>query len=161
MKYGCLGDEVNLASRLEALNKRYSSYLMIDDNTHGHLMRRHPSLFSLRHLDRVVVKGRASATDVYEVLSAQSTASDTVGKLVEEHAVAMEHYFARRFEEAKSHFARVTELEEMVRADDGLDVGSPFSPGAPGLFSSRIEGHLATPPPIDWDGADVLDSKEF
>ena len=57
MKYGVMGDGVNLASRLEELNKRYGTKNLISDKTfscEGVLDR-----FQLRHVDRVVVKGRS------------------------------------------------------------------------------------------------------
>merc|ERR1719382_817904 len=58
MKYGVLGDGVNLASRLEELNKRYSTEVLVsDDVTMQEGVR---DRFVIRPVDLVVVKGRSA-----------------------------------------------------------------------------------------------------
>jgi class 3 adenylate cyclase len=62
MKYGVLGDGVNLASRLEELNKRYVTKVLISDCTFSE-----PGVeekFVTRPLDMVVVKGKKLPTKV-------------------------------------------------------------------------------------------------
>ena len=57
MKYGVLGDGVNLASRLEELNKRNASKIMISINTFN--KKKVNEAFLIRPLDVVAVKGKS------------------------------------------------------------------------------------------------------
>ena len=62
--YSVLGDQVNLASRLEQLGKAYGIEIMIGEGT-AELV---GDDFLLRELDRVQVKGRKQALRIYELL---------------------------------------------------------------------------------------------
>jgi len=66
MKFGCLGDPVNLASRLEGLCKVYGVSVLCSGQTYDGLAP--DSGFLCRQLDLVLVKGRRSATRIYEVV---------------------------------------------------------------------------------------------
>ena len=71
MKYGVMGDGVNLASRLEELNKLYGTRILISDVTaRAPGMRAH---FLLRPVDFVAVKGRSSPVMVHEVVGRHPT----------------------------------------------------------------------------------------
>jgi class 3 adenylate cyclase len=66
MKYGVLGDGVNLASRLEELNKRYNTRVLCSQDTFD--QPEVESSFVTRPVDFVVVKGKVLPTKVYEVM---------------------------------------------------------------------------------------------
>jgi len=57
------GDEVNVAARLEQLNKEYGSYILISGSTWSRVK----ELFPCKHVSEVVVRGRTSPTEVYTV----------------------------------------------------------------------------------------------
>ena len=61
MNYSVIGDGVNLAARLEGLNKQYSTSIMISETTYQKVKDR----FICRYLDEVVVKGKTEAVRVY------------------------------------------------------------------------------------------------
>lgn len=61
--YTVHGDEVNIAARLEQLNKKYGTYLLTSEST----VRAAGAGFAFRRVDEVVVRGRAGATVVYAV----------------------------------------------------------------------------------------------
>jgi adenylate cyclase len=61
------GDEVNIAARLEQLNKEYGTYVMVSAQTRDAAIACDENLFSYKHLGNVVVRGRSMPTDVYGV----------------------------------------------------------------------------------------------
>jgi adenylate cyclase len=65
MNYSAIGDGVNLASRLEGLNKQYGTHIMISEATYQLVK----DLFECRLLDEVIVKGKTKPVRVYELLS--------------------------------------------------------------------------------------------
>mmetsp|Transcript_33419 Transcript_33419/g.92489 ORF Transcript_33419/g.92489 Transcript_33419/m.92489 type:complete len:957 (-) Transcript_33419:107-2977(-) len=66
MKFGCLGDPINLASRLEGLCKIYGVGVLCSGSTHDALPPEYG--FFCRKLDLVQVKGKREATWIYEVI---------------------------------------------------------------------------------------------
>mmetsp|Transcript_18870 Transcript_18870/g.54584 ORF Transcript_18870/g.54584 Transcript_18870/m.54584 type:complete len:673 (-) Transcript_18870:121-2139(-) len=69
MKFGCIGDDVNLTSRLENLCKMYGVGILCSEATHASLL---PSSGVLcRRLDCVQVKGKTQPTTIYEVLGCE------------------------------------------------------------------------------------------
>eukprot|EP00667_Euglena_gracilis_P008365 EG_transcript_8475 len=72
VSYTCLGANVNLASRLEALNKKFGTALCISAATYAGCA----DDFHFRHLARVSFPGRSEPLSVYEVLCATSEDED-------------------------------------------------------------------------------------
>jgi adenylate cyclase len=70
VEYAAIGDPVNLASRLEALNKEYGTSILISETTYQAVA----SLVEARPIDRVAVRGRQQAVAIYEVLRMQKAA---------------------------------------------------------------------------------------
>jgi len=72
MSYTVIGDAVNLGSRLESLNKQYSTRIIISDATRAAL----PDRYLFRPLGDVVVKGKTRPVAIFEVVGpAQSPVS--------------------------------------------------------------------------------------
>jgi adenylate cyclase len=63
MSYTVIGDNVNLGSRLESLNKDYKTRIIISDATRSRLT----GDFDIRPLGDVVVKGKSKAVQIFEV----------------------------------------------------------------------------------------------
>ncbi|KAJ3269003.1 hypothetical protein HK104_005207 [Borealophlyctis nickersoniae] len=64
LKYGCVGDDVNLCSRLEGLNKRYNTRIILSNECKTKL----PSTeYETRALEHVIVKGRSTPTYLHEL----------------------------------------------------------------------------------------------
>lgn len=66
LSYTALGDVVNLASRLEGLNKIYGTYTIVGESTHN-IVKNH---FEFHLLDKVAVKGKTQGFGIYELLGA-------------------------------------------------------------------------------------------
>jgi adenylate cyclase len=64
MSYTVIGDAVNLASRLESLNKEYGTSIIISDATRSRL----EGDYKVRPLGSAVVKGKSRPVDVFEVV---------------------------------------------------------------------------------------------
>jgi len=136
--YTMLGDAVNLAARLEGINKQFGTYTMISADTARALG---PEL-ELRELSRVAVVGRAEPVTVYEPLT--PTAPDTAEsrrRLLAAFAEALQLYYDGAFERALAAF-------EAIAAHD---------PPA-GRYAARCR-ELIAEPPADWNGVWVMTSK--
>ncbi len=139
-----IGDAVNLASRIEQLTKVYRARLLIGEHTFRSL--RDPGSLCIRKVDRVAVKGKDTAVELYEVLDAEPPGRREAKRRT--HALlqsAMSAYVEREFEHAQAEFRRMA-------AEDPEDA-------VPGIFADRCAIYRATPPASDWDGFERLTSK--
>lgn len=132
--YTAMGDSVNLASRLEGLNKEYGTRIVISEST-----RREISSDDLifRELDLIRVKGKQQPVTIYEVFSADAAANG--GKeLAELFGRGRDAYKLQDWRTAKSLF-------EEVLARWPNDTPAQ-------IFAARCEEYLAEKPAVDWDG---------
>jgi adenylate cyclase len=143
-QYTALGDNMNLASRLESLTKEYGVNLMISELT---LLKLGPKAreFRLRPLDLVQVKGKSKAVKIHEVLPNWSPWAKE-DALLEKFFEAYERkYLQRRFAEAKAQF------EEILHA-------LPEDKATRRLLK-KAEEFLVNPPPESWDGVTIFTTK--
>jgi len=63
MSYTVIGDNVNLGSRLESLNKDYKTRIIISDATRTRLT----TPYDVHPLGDVVVKGKSKAVAIFEI----------------------------------------------------------------------------------------------
>jgi adenylate cyclase len=138
--YTLLGDEVNLASRLEGLNKLYgtaiiASSAVMDEAGDG---------FEWRRLDRVAVKGRRQGTLICELLGPKSEVAADILAARDAYERALDAYLARQFDRAGDLF------DEAVRLRPG-DLAAT-------MMRERVHA-LADNPPLAWDGVHVMEEK--
>ena len=137
--YTVMGDTVNLASRLEGAAKVFGTLSLVA----GATVQAAAGAVAFRELDWLQVKGRSEPVPVFEVMPGEATASRV--EAWERYAAGLAAYRARRFDEAREHFAAALKVE----LDDG--------PSREML--SRCDEYLVNPPPPDWRGEHVLHSK--
>jgi adenylate cyclase len=139
--YTAIGDNVNLASRLEGANKPYGTGIMISESTR----KAAGDAVEVRELDYIKVKGKNLPIRVYELLGLKG---ETDPKLLAK---------ARRFEEGLA-LLRARKLDE-ARAAFRAVVAEFGEDEACELFLERCDEVAAEPPPPDWDGSFALTEK--
>jgi adenylate cyclase len=139
LNYTALGDAVNVASRLEGLNKSYGTRLVIGEAT-ALLVK---DQLELRLLDWVAVKGRDQAMAVHELLGERGQVEPARKARALRYEAALADYRARRFLDAATTFEALA-----LQGDE---------PSA--QLALRCRAFLAAPPPEGWSGAHVMDTK--
>ncbi|MDR1240216.1 MAG: adenylate/guanylate cyclase domain-containing protein [Treponema sp.] len=144
MDYTVIGDNVNLASRMEGLTKTYHAELLITESLYGELQKTPAgeSALFFRLLDTVAVKGKSQGVKIYTVKRGLSAAEEKAWPV---HNAGMALYYRRAFREAAMKFKEVC----------------AFLPGdfnGENLFR-RCAVYASNPPPEDWDGVEVMHSK--
>ncbi len=137
--YTVMGDNVNIASRLEGLNKYYSANILITEATRKEL----GNEFTCRVVDKVRVSGKVSSVMIYELLG-RGTVTDEEREELAAFARVFELYQMREFAMAESLlkelvFIRPTPLYKM--------------------YLDRLAIYKALPPPPDWDGTFAMAQK--
>ncbi|MFB6452053.1 adenylate/guanylate cyclase domain-containing protein [Bradyrhizobium tunisiense] len=141
MSFTVMGDAVNLASRLEAVNKVYGTRILIAQATADAV----GSRLELREIDRLAVAGQSAPQAIFEVMARAGALTGAQDSLRMHYAEALAAYRARRFEEARAAFNAALEA---VPGD-----------GPSRAMLGRIAQFEASPRDAGWDGAWRLDSK--
>ncbi|MEO0977075.1 MAG: adenylate/guanylate cyclase domain-containing protein [Pseudomonadota bacterium] len=142
--YSVLGDSVNLASRLEGQTKAYGVTILIGNST----AERVSDLFALVEADLIRVKGKQEPERIFCLLGDVDLALNrtfAAGKTLFEDM--LRHYRNQNWDAA---MARCLEISE---ADNG-DLAKLAA-----TFRTRIENFKKTPPPANWDGVYVAETK--
>ncbi|EFC45906.1 predicted protein [Naegleria gruberi] len=99
--YTCIGDTVNLAARLEGINKLYSTNMLISDTCYEKVK----TLVVCRLIDCVAVKGKAIGRRIYSPVGQRLEIGDEVQRMCDRYATILEtHYWKRDFKTALKEF---------------------------------------------------------
>lgn len=135
MNYTVIGDSVNLASRLQGLNKFYSTEILASEQT---ILEAGSSLVS-RQVDWASIAGRDEPAPVYEILALRATADAETLVLEARHRAALGLYRARKWDEAIALFDKTLQL---------LPHDGPSR-----ILRDRCVRFESDPPGEEWDGA--------
>jgi adenylate cyclase len=134
--YTMLGDQVNLAARLEGINKQFGTYSMIS----GAVVEKIGGAFPARELSRVAVVGRKEPVTVFEPMLAEEFAAR--GKVLETFAAGLREYYAGHFAEADRIFSTAASADPPSAA-----------------YARKCKGLAAAPPGEGWNGVWVMTEK--
>ena len=143
MDFTVIGSSVNLASRIEGLNKYYGTEILASQR----LRDLAGAGFVFRSIDRVMPKGAIYDFEIFELLGTQEVMSGNTQALnyltLWESAYAL--YKKRRWQDALDAFARLAQIqpEDRVAA----------------LYVNRCQDFVNNPPTITWDGIQRFDAK--
>ncbi|THB63382.1 MAG: adenylate/guanylate cyclase domain-containing protein, partial [Spirochaetaceae bacterium] len=139
-----IGDEVNLASRLESLTKQYNTGIIASENTIRAL--KNPDEFFIMEIDSVTVKGKSEAVSIFGIYDYESMPVQQARKANQQSfQQARQQYRQRNFQQAADLFRGCLENNP----DDVLL----------NLYIQRCEHYLATPPDDSWNGSISLSQK--
>jgi adenylate cyclase len=141
MDYTMMGDVVNLAARLEGVNKFYQTFTMIPQSTYELAK----DDIDTRQLDIIRVVGKKEPISVYEVLERKNQTSSEKSGVVEKYLKALKLYEERNFADASKEFEKVLAIDP----DDGPSQ----------TYVKRCGVFLETPPEKDWDGVYTFTEK--
>jgi class 3 adenylate cyclase/uncharacterized protein YeeX (DUF496 family) len=146
MNYTVLGDSVNLASRLEGINKYYGTVIIVGESTYEAVKNQ----FCFRPIDVVAVKGKNRGVKIYQLLAASSAEPEIAPdqddlKSQELTGKAFDAYINRNFKLALELYIEIT------KAFPNDPIGE--------MYVERCKEYLITPPPADWDGVTHMKTK--
>ena len=139
--YTAMGDCVNLASRLEGLNKEYGTNIIISEST---LASGRAPDFLFRELDLIRVKGKLQPVTIHELVSFRDGARDLFD-LVELFSKARACYKRRDWRQAVGFYEKILKRWP----EDGPSM----------VFYQRCEEFLLEEPDPSWDGVYVMKHK--
>jgi adenylate cyclase len=131
--YTVIGENVNLASRLEGLTKSYGVDIIISAATQKSVWEK----ILCRPLDMVMVKGSKKPMEIFELVGAKNNLSRDLQVKAQNFQDGLKLYYSMKWEAARDFFAEF------------LDRFPNDRPAQ--IFLGRAEVFRKNPPPEDWD----------
>ena len=143
LNYSVLGDDVNLASRLEGLNKLYSTSILISEATYRRCMTK----VEARFIDLLTIKGKAEPVRIYELIGERHNISPDQKESLRLYWRAIDRYLALDWDKALNFF------RELQVREPGDAVTT--------LYIERCQRFKETPPEPEWGGNHSYTTKMF
>ena len=141
MDYTMMGNSVNLAARLEGVNKQYGTWKLISQYTYGHASNK----IFVRKLDQVRVVGIHEPVQLYELLDEKREVMDQIQELVDIFHKGLDRFQLQDWKGADELFRKA------------LKISSEDGPSK--TYIKRCADFTKNPPPKNWDGVFNLTSK--
>ncbi|MEH1904603.1 MAG: GAF domain-containing protein [Nostoc sp.] len=135
MDYTVIGDGVNLSSRLEAVTKDYGCDILLSEFTYQLCSDR----IWVRQLDKIRVKGKHQAVNIYELIGDRTTPLDAnTQEFLYHYHTGRSAYLSRNFSQAIACFQAAKCIQPQDQAVD--------------IHLERARNYQQIPPPESWDG---------
>jgi adenylate cyclase len=152
--YTMMGDNVNLAARMESGAKSLGVYTMITEATKLECEKYSEDKIVFRFLDRIVVKGRSLPVPVYEVVGFRAELSPQTFECLELHTQGVTRYLAQDWDGASALFQQSAALEIYQPSKAHYIETNPSL-----LMVERCHYWKAHPPGANWDGVFTMKEK--
>jgi adenylate cyclase len=139
IEFTALWDNVNLASRLEWVNKYYNTTICVSEDIYNNTK----DLFEFRYLDKIKVKWKKIIVNIYELLEEKWKISEMKKDIILKFWVAVWMYLNRDFENAMNIFINLEKYQDW-----------PSS-----AYIDRCEKYISNPPDEDWDWSWTMEEK--
>jgi adenylate cyclase len=154
LSYTMMGDNVNLAARMESGAKLVGVYTMVTDSTRQECEKHAGDKIVFRFLDKIVVKGRSLPVPVHEIVGLKSDVNQQTFDCLGIHAQATQRYLAQDWAGALALFELSARLE-LNQPDKALGIENNPSR----IMLERCHYMMEHPPGKDWDGVFVMKEK--
>jgi len=138
--YTVMGDNVNLGSRLEGINKEYGTNIVISEYTYERVK----DSFSCRELDSVRVKGKLLPVRIYELLGEKKDSEKREG-------------YIKTFEEGLANYKQGLWDDAILSFRKVLEIHPGDYPSE--MYIERCENLKQNPPEGEWDGVYTMTKK--
>ena len=152
--YTMMGDNVNLAARMESGAKSWGAYTMATAATREACEAHGGDRVVFRALGRIVVMGRSQPVPIFEVAGLKETISPAARECIGLFEEGLARYQQRDWDGAASRFRRSAALEPN---QPGVTPGVKSNPSL--VYLGIVEQCRVEPPPADWDGTYVMKEK--
>lgn len=139
MEFTALWDSVNLASRLEWVNKFYGTYICVSEDVYTE----NSDYFEFRYLDKIKVKWKDNPIKIYELLSFKWELEEDKKEIISSFENAVFLYISRDFLWAKNIFS------DLISKWDNPSI----------TYLDMCELYIKNPPAEDWEWISVMNSK--
>jgi len=139
MEFTALWDSVNLASRMEGVNKFYGTYICVSEDIYAEVKEK----FEFRYLDKIRVKWKEIGVNIYELIEEKWNTTEEQQDIFKQFQKGIQLYLARDFEEALQVFSTLERLWDKPSV----------------TYKTRCEMYIKNPPDESWDQIWTMDSK--
>ena len=139
--YTVIGDTVNLASRLEHVNKEYGTQLLISEET----WKMAQGAIEARELDCIKVAGKSEPVRIFELLERKGELDEKTKAVKDHFENGLGLYRSRSWDLAQAQFVECLNINPGDRPSK--------------LFIARLQHFREHPPAPDWDGVWRFDDK--